>query len=356
MGVSFHSVSIQELRGVRRRNPVAEKLHRYLPSAAMVRSIRKTVEEVSPDIIHIGLGRTVALPVMLALRGTPKIPVVFAHGAIEGLNLLSPFDWMTYFNRRITRLLLPSKALVNNWMGRRVFRRAIDPGRCHVHPHVIALPPALGDAERAALRATYGFGADEIVIGTVCSVRPIKNLAFVADVVRRLGPPFVFAVVGSGRESHLAPIRQAGGDRLRLLGRIPRAKDMMAAFDVFVTPSRLPGESFGLAPGEAMAAGVPVVTMNFGGTAEILENGVSGFALPYDGDAWSRAFSLLAADEHRRRAMGMAARERIATRFSAEAIARNCHDLYVNLIGQKAPQATVCGRPRSARPDQENDN
>lgn len=337
MGVSIRVLPIQELRGVGSRNRTMNKVHRYLPSASMVRSIKRAIEDFSPDIIHIGQGRTVALPVMLALRGMPEMPVVFSHGAIEGLNLLSPFDWMTYFNRRITRLLVPSKAHVNNWMGRPLLRRAIGSGRCDVLPHAIAPSPDLGETERAVLRARYGFAADEIVVGTVCWIRPIKNLAFVADVVRRLGPPFVFAVVGSGSETELERIRQAGGDRLRLLGKIPGARDMMAAFDIFVTPSRLPGESFGLAPAEAMAAGVPVLTMNFGGTAEIIEQGVSGFGLPYDPDAWSGALKLLAGDVERRKAMGLAARERIATSFSPEAIGLNCYHLYANLLRSGAP-------------------
>lgn len=335
LGVSFRFVYLGALRKAG-NSGLAGKLRRYMPGSNIVNAIKAAVAEFSPDIVHIGLGRTVALPVMLALRGTPRVPVVFAHGAIDGLNILSPFDWATYFNRRVTRLLLPSRAHVNNWMGRQIFRRLIDPGRCHVHPHPIEVLPSLSEVERGALRAGFGLGADDIVIGTVCSICRIKNLAFVADLVRHMGPPFVFAVVGSGSEAETALIKQAGGDRLRLLGRIPDARRMMSAFDIYVTPTRLPGESFGLAPAEAMAAGVPVVTMNFGGTAEIVEHGLSGLTLPFNQHAWVRALQLLADDEDRRRAMGMAARERIAARFSAEAIAGNCYDLYVSLIGQKA--------------------
>jgi glycosyltransferase involved in cell wall biosynthesis len=328
-GFEFRRLVLEPLRG-----PGGGKVRRYLPGRTFIRAVRDAIVGNDPDIIHIGSNRTAALVVVLASRGL-RIPILLNHGAIDGLNMLSPFDWLTYFNRRIDRLVLPSRAHVNNWMGRAMLGRCVGADRCSVLPHPIECFDAMGEADRAALRARYGFAPDEVVVGSVCSIRPIKNLAFVAGIVRQLGPPFVFAVVGGGRDAELARLRQAGGDRLRLLGPIPDARRMMAAFDIYVTPTRLPGEAFGLAPAEAMAASVPVLTMNFGGAAEIIEHGLSGLALAADPTAWGEALRRLAADAELRRTMGAAARERIRSRFSVEAVARDCEALYHEVLAAR---------------------
>jgi glycosyltransferase involved in cell wall biosynthesis len=149
------------------------------------------------------------------------------------------------------------------------------------------------------------------------------------SVVREVGGNAVLAVVGNqGDSTEVRRIRAAGDDRVRLIGPVPDARTIMGAFDVYVTPTRRPGESFGIAPAEAMAQGVPVVTMNVGGTAEIVEHGVSGFALPAVAADWRHTIRMLQSDPARLARYGAAARDRIKTRFSPEAIADDCLDLY----------------------------
>lgn len=111
--------------------------------------------------------------------------------------------------------------------------------RCAVLPLSVNLPAPFAAADRTALREKYGFGPDVFVVGTVCKIRPVKNLAFVAEIIRHLGGDIVFALVGPvWDEDEFARIERAGGDRLRFLGPIPDAQAMMAAFDLYVTPTR----------------------------------------------------------------------------------------------------------------------
>lgn len=317
---------------------ISGKIARYLPDAEINRSLRAEVEEFDPDIVHIAGGRTAALRAVRAMRGYHRAAMVLDHGAIDGLNLLSPLDWQTYFSRRIDAIVVPSYAMVNNWMGKPYLRRAITAGRCEVMYHPVPVLDPVSANERAELRARHGFREDEFVLGTVCSIRPIKNLEFIARVASRLGGNCVLAVVGPlGDKAYISKVQAAGGDRLRFLGPIPNARRMMAALDLYATPTRVPGESFGLAPAEAMAAGVPVLTMQFGGTAEIVENGVSGLALPPNHADWIEVIGELANNVQRREAMGSAARKRISDRFSPSAIADRCEDLYRRKIAARSP-------------------
>lgn len=332
-GVSVRCILLRELRGEEPRG-LARKIARYRPGPEVVGPIEQAIREFDPDLVHITSGRTTALPVLRALGGR-KTPILVEYGAVHGLNVLNPFDWLVYFNRRISRLVVPSRAVINNWMAQSLLRRCLGPNRCCVLPHPIPPSDPLDGAGRTALRDAYGLGAADVVVGTVCAVRPIKNLDFVADIVSRLGPPFVFVIVGSVSEGERARMQGAYGGGIRFLGPIPGARSMMGMFDIFVTPTRLPGESFGLAPGEAMAASVPVVTMNFGGTAEIVEHGVSGYALPAAASAWENALRRLASDPDLRAAMGRAAQERIRSRFAPAATARDCLALYESVLAER---------------------
>lgn len=326
-GVSFCHVVLSGLRN-EKRSGLARKFDRYFPNEKVTQPIAEAFAAFGPDVVHVASGRPVALAVLKALKRHPHVPVLFDHGAIDGLNVFNPFDWKTYFNPRIDKLVVPSHAMLNNWMGRSVHRRRITPSRVAVLHHAIDLPEG-NSVDRAALRARLGIGANDFAIGTVCAIRPIKNVPFLADVVRRLGPPFVLVVIGATRdEAELKRLQAAAGDRLRLVGHMSDAPDLMPAFDLYATPTRTPGESFGLAIGEAMARSVPVLTMNFGGTADIVENGASGLTLPADPEHWAQAIVALADDPDRRRRMGDAARRRIAERFSPETIASECLELY----------------------------
>lgn len=336
-GVIFRRIVLAPLRKSGGSQPT-RTIRRYLPAAALTRPIAEAVADFRPDLIHVDSRRAVALAVVKAMRGKPDIPIVMDHGAVGGLNALNPFDWMSYFNRRITKLVLPARSTVNHWLGSPLLSRLISAKRCAVVPlFVQPLPERVDETGRAELRGTYGFRPDVFVIGTVCNIRPIKNLPFIAAVVRDLGKGFVFAVVGSELDAEeAARIRAAGGEQVRFLGRIPYAQAMMACFDLYVTPTRRGGEGFGQAQAEAMSNGVPALAMNFGGCAEIFEHGVSGLALPADPAHWKQAIVELAADPDRRRRMGEAARWRIYDRFSPAAIASQRIDFYRAVIAEAA--------------------
>lgn len=335
-GVEFRHVALDEVERPS-GGKTAQKVQSYFSRAA-IQHVRQAIEEVRPDLVHVMAGRSTALLAVQAMRSRPDIPIVLYHGAIGGLNVFSPIEWATYFNTRIAKIAVPSHALVNNWLGRPLLGRLIGADRLSVLPHPVEVPEGLGDAERAKLRAAFGLTPHDIVIGSVCSIRPVKNLEFLARVVRDLGAPYKLLIIGGGDAGEIEALEQIGGDSIDVAGFRPGAAKLMPIFDIYATPTRPAGESFGLAPAEAMAAGVPVLTMNFGGTAEIVEHGVSGFSLAADPADWAAAIAQLQDPDVRHR-MGEAARERIEQRFSPEVIADVCEDLYRLVASQSSKHA-----------------
>jgi glycosyltransferase involved in cell wall biosynthesis len=89
--------------------------------------------------------------------------------------------------------------------------------------------------------------------------------------------------------------------------------------DIAVAPSTRP-EPFGLVVAEAMSAELPVIATAWGGPAEVIEDGISGFLVPTgDPVLFSARLEQLIRDPGLRRQMGRRARQRVESAFSAAA-------------------------------------
>ncbi len=153
----------------------------------------------------------------------------------------------------------------------------------------------------AALRTRHGWD-DKQVVGIVARLQPWKGQELflqAAALVGRARPDVRFAVVGGAvlgwegdypsRLRDLAT-RLGLGDRVVFAGHQDDAYTWFDAFDVAVTASV--GEPFGLVTVEALASGTPLVGVRSGGTAEIVEDGVSGL-LVAPGGAQAMADAIL---------------------------------------------------------------
>ena len=93
----------------------------------------------------------------------------------------------------------------------------------------------------------------------------------------------------------------------------------LSASDIFVFPSR--HEGFPVAPLEAMACGLPVVSSNTSGMSEILREGAEGILVEVgDVEAFARELERLIDDVSLRGQLGGAARHSVEERFSITAI------------------------------------
>ncbi len=101
-----------------------------------------------------------------------------------------------------------------------------------------------------------------------------------------------------------------------------------AATDVFVTPS-ICFDTFGMVNLEAMEHGKPVVATVFGGSPEVVADGVTGFvANPFDLEAFSERIARVLADPELARRMGAAGQVRLREHFGIERLAAECLEEY----------------------------
>lgn len=107
-------------------------------------------------------------------------------------------------------------------------------------------------------------------------------------------------------------------------GLQPNSPELLRLYhesDLFVMPSL--GECFGLATVEAMAAGLPVIASEVGGTADIIEPGRNGFIVPAGQvAALGQAIVAILGDEDKRQAMARQSRLLAEERFDLQKNAR----------------------------------
>jgi glycosyltransferase involved in cell wall biosynthesis len=202
---------------------------------------------------------------------------------------------------------------------------------------------------RAQARAALGLDPDELVIGAIGNLYPYKGHDLLVQALAELHPRYprlAAVVIGEGqcRGALEAQARAAHLEgRLRLVGRRPRAAELLAAFDLYVQPSRSEGLGLGLL--EAMAAGVPAVAFAVGGIPELV--GVEGAALlvePGDHRALAAAIDRAIMDPSLREELALRGRRR-AGAFNAARMTRAYEEIYFDRLrkGDAAPIARAAG-------------
>jgi L-malate glycosyltransferase len=118
-------------------------------------------------------------------------------------------------------------------------------------------------------------------------------------------------------------------------GVVKNLRQYLAAADIFVLPSR--SEGFSNAIVEAMAASLPVVATDVGGSREAVQDGVSGFLVPSDDpQALAAAILRLLSDPAQAQAMGVEGRSLAAANFTTEAMMSAITSAYGNLLSAGA--------------------
>jgi sugar transferase (PEP-CTERM/EpsH1 system associated) len=192
-----------------------------------------------------------------------------------------------------------------------------------------------GTGSRKAGRDALGLNSDDLVIGTVGRLVPVKNQAMLLDalaLVRAQGISFkaVFAGEGPLLGELQARANSLGlTDHVVLAGNRRDVPDILAAYDIFVLSSLSEGLSNVIQ--EAMAAGLPVVATDVGGASELVQHGRTGCLVPSaDPQALAAALVELARSPALRRVMGAAARAR-ADEFGLDRMIREYEQLYLEL-------------------------
>jgi glycosyltransferase involved in cell wall biosynthesis len=195
--------------------------------------------------------------------------------------------------------------------------------------------------DSGALRERHRLGQRPVVL-FLGGMKPRKNLAFLLDVWRRVAtmrPAAILLIAGAGSAAAALQRRAKQlelADRVLFAGRVSE-HEKVAYYnlaDVFVFPSKL--EGFGLAVGEAMSCGLPVVTSDRGALPELVVDGQGGFVCRGDNvEDFTRRIIALLDDTNLRRAFGSYNRRLVDERYRWRLAAARVHAIYDDVLARR---------------------
>lgn len=196
---------------------------------------------------------------------------------------------------------------------------------------------------RETVRRELGIADDEVVIGKVGRLFPLKGHEFViaaAGEVLQRNPRVRFLFVGDGilRGEFESQLNAAGlRDRFVFTGLVPPTQipELLHAMDIVVHTSVWEGLARVLPQG--LIAGKPVVSYDVDGAREVVIPGETGFLLPPQSiPELVDALCELAADSALRERLGAAGRARFTDQFRHQTMTRRIREVYAEVLGKRS--------------------
>lgn len=303
-------------------------------SLATARRLRRLLAEERPDLVlTYNWG---AFDMLLAARSAGFRRVIHHE---EGFNE----DEAENFKRRrvlarrlvlpgVHRLIVPSRRL-----------QAIATGLWKLPEEKVRLIPNGISLDRFApgsdpgLRARLGIPAGALVVGTVGSLRPVKNFARLLEACAAAGDVHLL-IVGDGEERPALERRAGAPDlagRVHFAGYQAEPAPFYRAMDLFALSSD--SEQMPVCLLEAMASGLPVVATDVGDVRIVLAPDQEDFLTPPDRQAvaaLARGIARLASHPAARRQFGKINRQRIQESYTFEAMCMAYGEVYESAIGR----------------------
>jgi glycosyltransferase involved in cell wall biosynthesis len=311
------------------------------------RELRRVVAEVQPDILYIweisGIGVNSLLKALPAVHNAHNvhIPIVLHLGSYWLLYARSPETEQSRLRtRRLKQFLIgnvpaltwTSLIAVSKTVKEEYAKAGFDPSRIEViyngiDPRFLAPSPSLHhkpDIARDTIQLLF-VGRIRVEKGILTILKALDLLAHEQNQADTNLPPLHLNLFGNGDDTYLNEL-QAFLSEKRLTqmvtfhGRVPQEEliEWYDRSDIMLVPS-LWKEPFGLVIAEAMARGLPVISSNVGGPAEIITHEVDGILTePGDEHAIAQTIKELIEDPNKRVRLGKAAQEKVRERFTIE--------------------------------------
>ncbi|QDV39717.1 glycosyltransferase [Tautonia plasticadhaerens] len=232
------------------------------------------------------------------------------------------------------------KALIEN--------EGIPAERVEVVYNGIDLDPSDTDGDREGVRRELGIGPDDPMAIQVARLDPLKDhVAAVRamGLVTRRHPDARLVLVGEGPERPAIEreVRRLDlGRNVLLLGLRRDVSRLLSGADLALLTSISEGIPLTLI--EAMAAGLPVVSTDVGGVAEVVEPGRTGLLAPAgDPEAIADRVATLIGEDRQRAELGDLGRQRARELFSETRMVGHYAELYARMSAGRIAAAVAAG-------------
>lgn len=225
------------------------------------------------------------------------------------------------------RIIAISEGVARDLSSRGMPRKAITVVHTGLDPRRI--PDAVPADEVAALRTEHGLDPSLPTVGVVARRKDQETLLRAGAHLR----PVNLLFVGIERDASMAALEPALPPRSRVAytGFRTDVAPYYGLLDVMVLTTLREGLSQAIL--EAMAAGVPVISAEVGGTPEVVRHGENGLLFPPGDDrALADRVARLLDDAELRARLTEAGRETVSGPFHMDAFVRRTEDVYRQVI------------------------
>jgi glycosyltransferase involved in cell wall biosynthesis len=325
---ALESSGLDEL-GVELLPIVVRRSPHPLEDSAAIRRIARWSRERSVSVIH---GHSTKASLLAAVAGRRAgVPSVYTpHGwsferlvqpAVRASYALFEREMATRYHAAVITVSSSGRAAAERW-------RVTPRGRIRVVPTGLSPTPAVS---KQAARRRLGLTQDGLVAVWVGRVGAQKRPQDLGPIARALqGSATVLALCDGLHGSTLEGELRAAG--VILLDSALHPEIAYAAADVLLHTSAW--EACPLVVLEAMSAALPVVAYDVGGVSEQVQAGRTGYLVaPGDAGMMCECVRALGRRPELRRAMGDAARERVARLFAFPSMLEEIRGTYVAVAG-----------------------
>jgi glycosyltransferase involved in cell wall biosynthesis len=298
-----------------------------------LRDLAAAIQAGEPDVVHCWLysgnvwGRWAAI-----LAGVKSIIVAYRNRYLVKTPILKLLEYLT--PRRV-HYLANSRACAD-FIAEKI---GVAPEKFNVIYNGLEIEKFGQSDRRSELFASLNIPPDVKIVTMVGRLMQQKNYPMLIETARMAKEhklPLRFVVVGTGnmRNELEAMVCQLHvQDTVHFVGIRNDIPAILASSDVFFFTTMYEGLPNAIL--EAMAANLPVITTNFAGVDEVVENGVNGTIIPIDDvNAAFAALKSYLANPSKARQLAVVAREFVQQRFSMQVMVNNTLQLYYSIISE----------------------
>ncbi len=322
-----------------RRNRISRALWRAaglatrtaLQTWPLARQVQSVIEQEKINLVHLNDAPELHQAGIIASRRA-AVPCVCHVRSMPALDAVDRF-----LARYVSQFIFISQAVELDQRQKGVGKR---PG---VVVHNALDLSAYATLDRQAARRAFNLAEDDLVVGMIGRIEPWKGQRDLLAALSLLAPQFprlrclIAGIPELDGQWYLDELKTLVtslrlGDIVRFVGFQDNVPLFLSALNVLAHTSVQP-EPFGRVLIEGMAAGLPVVATNAGGTSEIVEDGRTGLLVPpAQPEALAQALAQLLAHPQQGKAMGEAGHARAAALFSIENQIAAIESIYRRLV------------------------
>lgn len=316
--------------------------------------ITQIIKEYKPDIVHTHAAKAGAVGRLAAINANVPVVVHTFHGHVFH-SYFSPIKTQLFLNierylaKKSTAIIalseLQKKELTDEF-------QIAPANKFHVINLGFDLSKFTTDKEqkRQKFRSDNNIDDNEIAIGIIGRLVPVKNHHFFIEVISRLKKNttkkirvFIFGDGELKEELYqhcdknnidFDKTTENNGKTIKFYSWIKEADIAIAAMDILCLTSKNEGTPVTLI--EAQAGGCPFVTTDVGGIRDIVADNMSGIVVPKDDlDAFYDALKTLVEDDVTRKKMHNYGTDFALKKFGHLRLASDMENLYKKLLAEK---------------------